>query len=90
MPVTEPFESALPAPSARNAEVYSARSPIMLPRGEQVYTLGTQHAIKAGDTVYSFARKLCTSVDEIKAMNSLGADFNIRLGDTIRLPASKC
>ncbi len=90
VPVTEPFESALPAPSARHAEVYSARSPVMMPRAEQSFTLGTQHEVVAGDTVYSFARKLCSSIDEIKAMNSLGADFNIRLGDTIRLPASKC
>ena len=90
VPVTEPFESALPAPSARHAEIYSARSPVMMPRVEQSFTLGTQREVIAGDTVYSFARKLCSSIDEIKAMNSLGADFNIRLGDTIRLPASKC
>jgi len=50
----------------------------------------TQHQIVTGDTVYSFARKLCSSVEEIRAINSLDGTFNIRLGDTIRLPASKC
>lgn len=49
-----------------------------------------QHHIIEGDTVYSLSRKLCTSIDEIKKMNSLSTDFKIKLGDTINLPASKC
>jgi len=85
VPITRPFASPLPAPSVRQA-----LSPDMMPRNEQSYALGTQHQIVTGDTVYSFARKLCSSVEEIKAINSLDGTFNIRLGDTIRLPASKC
>ncbi|XER21972.1 LysM peptidoglycan-binding domain-containing protein [Fretibacter rubidus] len=43
-----------------------------------------------GDTVYSLSRKLCTSIDDIKQMNGLGSDFNIKIGDSLRLPASRC
>ena len=50
----------------------------------------SQHQIVQGDTVYSLSRRLCTSIDEIKQMNSLSADFKIKLGDTINLPASQC
>ena len=85
VPMTEPFASPLPAPSVRQA-----LSPDMMPRNEQSFTLGSQHVIAEGDTVYSFARNLCSSVDEIKTLNGLDGSFNIRLGDTIRLPASKC
>jgi len=51
---------------------------------------GMLHHIVEGDTVYSLARKTCTSVTEIKSLNGLNADSYIRLGDNIRLPASRC
>lgn len=85
VPMTQPFASPLPAPAVRQA-----MSADMMPRAEQNFTLGTQHEIMQGDTVYSFARSLCSSVEEIKAINGLDGNFSIRLGDTIRLPASKC
>jgi len=85
VPVTQPFASPLPAPTMRQAV-----TPDMMPLNQQSYTLGSQHQVVTGDTVYSFARSLCSSVEEIKAMNSLDGRFKIRLGDTIRLPASKC
>ncbi|WP_371395763.1 LysM peptidoglycan-binding domain-containing protein [Fretibacter rubidus] len=53
-------------------------------------TLGGQHQVMEGDTVYSLSRKLCTSIDDIKQMNGLGSDFNIKIGDSLRLPASRC
>lgn len=85
IPMTQPFSSSVPAPAMRQAV-----TPDMMPRNQQSYILGTQHQIVTGDTVYSFARELCSSVEEIKAMNSLDGSFKIRLGETIRLPASKC
>lgn len=51
---------------------------------------GMLHSIVTGDTVYSLARTSCTSVAEIRSLNGLNADSYIRLGDNIRLPASRC
>ena len=85
VPVTQPFASALPSPEMREA-----RSHMIAPQNVQSFTRGSQVEIQEGDTVYSFARSLCSSVDEIKAMNSLDGNFSIRLGDSIRLPASQC
>lgn len=85
VPVTQPFASALPSPEMR-----AARSHMNAPQNEQSFTRGSQVEIQEGDTVYSFARSLCSSVEEIKAMNSLDGNFGIRLGDSIRLPASQC
>lgn len=89
VPVTQPFASPLPAPAVRPAQIQDARSPTIM-QNQQSFNIGTQREIREGDTVYSFSRQLCTSVDEIKAINSLDGTFNIRLGDTIRLPASQC
>ena len=90
VPMTAPFASPLPSPEMRAPKIQEARSPISAPQGEVSFERAMQHQIKEGDTVYSFARGLCSSVEEIKAMNSLDGNFSIRLGDTIRLPASKC
>ncbi len=89
VPVTQPFSSPLPAPRAREAQIRGASSPVTI-QSQENYTLGTQREVREGNTVYSFARELCSSVEEIQAMNSLDGTFNIRLGDTIRLPASRC
>lgn len=51
---------------------------------------GVLHTVVENDTIYSFSRKTCTSPEEIRAMNGIGSDNYIRLGDTIRLPASQC
>lgn len=53
-------------------------------------TMNGNHQVVEGDTVYSLSRKLCTSIDDIKQMNGLGADFNIKIGDSLHLPASRC
>ena len=49
-----------------------------------------QYEINQGDTVYSLSRKLCSSVESIKTMNSLSDDFAIKIGDTLKLPVSQC
>ena len=48
------------------------------------------YTVIAGDTLYSLARKNCTSVSELQRLNSVGNDFYIRAGDTIRIPATHC
>lgn len=85
VPMTQPFASPLPSPEMREA-----RSHMITPQNEQSFARGSQIEIQEGDTVYSFARSLCSSVEEIKQMNSLDGNFSIRLGDSIRLPASQC
>lgn len=84
VPMTEPFASPVPSPSMRQVS-----SPTAI-QSQQSYSVGSHREIQQGDTVYSFARDLCSSIEEIKAINTLDGNFNIRLGDTIRLPASKC
>ncbi len=49
-----------------------------------------QYVITDGDTLYSLARKNCTSVAELQKLNQIGDDFYIRAGDTISLPAMLC
>lgn len=48
------------------------------------------HRVKEGDTVYSLARRNCVSVGDIQSINGLNADFSIKIGDDLRLPASRC
>lgn len=48
------------------------------------------HLIKAGNTVYSIARGLCVRVNEIKLLNGLNNDYDIRVGERLYLPASRC
>ena len=48
------------------------------------------HRVKEGDTVYSLARRNCVTVGDIQSINGLNADFAIKIGDDLRLPASRC
>ena len=48
------------------------------------------HTVVQNDTVYSLSRKLCSSVDEIQAMNGIDRNFGIKIGQNLKLPASKC
>lgn len=48
------------------------------------------HEVRKGDTVYSLSRNLCTTIDDIRSINGLDQNFSIRLGDTLKLPGSKC
>lgn len=74
-------------------EVYSAASSqttMNTPYGTQDYNMGNTHTVSQGDTVYSLSRQLCTSIEDIRTMNGLDAQFGIKIGDQLRLPASRC
>ena len=45
------------------------------------------HRVEQGDTVYGLARRYCTTVEAVSAMNGVGGDFAIRVGDDLKLPA---
>ncbi len=48
------------------------------------------HIVEEGDTVYSLSRSVCSSIEDVQRLNGLGANFGIRIGDQIQLPASRC
>lgn len=48
------------------------------------------HTVVQNDTVYSLSRRLCSSVSEIQTLNNLAPSFDIQIGQTLRLPASRC
>ena len=45
------------------------------------------HTVKAGDTLYSLAKRYNTTVDNVKALNNIGAQA-IKVGDRLRMPGS--
>lgn len=64
--------AAPPVPSAPSAPVATAST----------------HVVAKGDTLWGLSRKYGVSVDAIRAANAMGAaDNNIRLGQTINIPA---
>jgi len=80
-----------PAPHSQSRVVSAATaqtSPIF--ENSYISGTGTLHTVSKGDTVYSMSRASCVSIEEFRSMNSIKADNYIRLGDTIRLPASRC
>jgi len=79
------FENAQPL---QNAQFTQA---VIEPMNTDINRAGIiQYEVNQGDTVYSLSRKLCSSVEIIKDMNELSADFAINIGDTLKLPASGC
>lgn len=72
--------------STANTDPYAPMQPLL----DRQHRLGQSHAVVQGDTVYSFARALCSSVEDIKHMNGLDAQFSLQIGQVIRLPASNC
>ncbi len=48
------------------------------------------HQVVEGDTVYSMSRQLCVGVDDIQRANGLDANYSIKLGQFLQLPASRC
>lgn len=62
------------------------------PTPQAVYgTAGMQtHQIAEGDTVYSMSKQLCVSVDEIRSLNNLDANYTIKLGQYVQLPPGRC
>lgn len=53
--------------------------------GQSIY-----HEVVEGDTVYSLSKRQCVAPQDVQRLNNLNANFNIRLGDFIQLPASRC
>jgi len=51
---------------------------------------GQDYTVRQGDTIYALSRKHCVGVDVIRSMNTIGADYAIKIGQTIRLPDSRC
>jgi murein DD-endopeptidase MepM/ murein hydrolase activator NlpD len=47
----------------------------------------TSHTVKPGDTLYSVSRQYGVSVGDVVALNSLASAGEIRVGQTLRLPA---
>lgn len=48
-------------------------------------TTDTNYSIKAGDTLYSIAKKFNTTVNKIKQLNNLLTD-NLTIGQNLKLP----
>lgn len=74
---------------------YSQVSPATVPAQTDVVTPSIMqgevlHEVIENDTVYSLSRRQCVGVEDIQRINGLDATFNIRLGDFIKLPASRC
>lgn len=53
-------------------------------------TTGSSHFVTEGDTVYSLSRELCVGVGELQGLNNLNASYGIKIGQTLKLPASQC
>lgn len=51
---------------------------------------GYNYTVQQGDTVYSLARKSCVGVSVIQSMNGLNANYAIKIGQSLTLPASVC
>lgn len=90
VPMTEPFASPIPEPTSRSAVIQPVRSQPIITAPQNTQAVGIQYEVQEGDTVYSFSRKLCTSVEDIRAMNGLDSSYGIQLGQTLRLPNSRC
>ena len=52
--------------------------------------IGTQYVVQEGDNVYRLSKTVCATPEDIQSMNNLNAAFNIRAGEIIQLPASRC
>jgi LysM repeat protein len=72
-----------------NLVAVDTQMPATLPEITRSYGTST-HVVAPGDTVYSLARKTCTSLTDITAPNAIGADYGIKIGQVIQLPASRC
>lgn len=65
-------------------------SPVMSETVRLLAGSGQSYTVQPGDTVYSLSRKSCVGVNVIQSMNGLSADYGIKIGQTLRLPANVC
>ncbi len=71
--------------------IIQATTPQQSPLWPQSQTgLNGSYVVKSGDTVYSLSRQQCTSVSAVQALNNIDQDFNIKVGQALRLPPSEC
>ena len=59
--------------------------PYVMPESDEI---GDTYIVKAGDTLYSIARKYNTTVNELKELNGLTSDI-LSIGQNIKLPSSE-
>ena len=78
-------------PRTARAPIVQAATPSVQPAWPQSRTeFGGTYVVKSGDTVYSLSRQQCTTVSAVQSLNNLDQNYNIQLGQTLRLPASEC
>lgn len=71
------------------ATTYGRPAPVaaMEPARPVVQAGATGYVVQSGDTLYSISRRLGTTVDALVAVNGLASPDEIRIGQTLRLPA---
>lgn len=90
-PQTAPYQYQPPQYQPPAVTTQAVSGPMMTSTATMALPYGAStHQVIEGDTVYSLSRKHCTSVEAVKQMNGLSADFAIKIGDMIALPASQC
>jgi len=65
-------------------------APDLAPEIRILSSAGQDYTVQQGDTIYGLSRKNCVGVDVIRGMNTIGADYGIQIGQTIKLPESRC
>lgn len=48
------------------------------------------HSVKQGDTTYSLAKRFCSGVDDIRNLNALTGDYQIKIGQSLIIPRTQC
>lgn len=94
-PQTQPQTTPLDGPAQQTVTVSGPihmagddYAPQMLTQRATV--IGTQYVVQEGDNVYRLSKTVCATPEDIQSMNNLNAAFNIRAGEIIQLPASRC
>src|SRR5581483_1436067 len=75
--VAAPAPAALPSPAVADA------APAAAPK---LAASGTIHVVEPGETLYSIARSNGTNVAAVAALNGLGPDAAIRVGQSLQMP----
>jgi len=91
--VTSPeYSQPVAAPySQQDQIIVPAATPSRPPVWPQSRTeIGGNYIVKAGDTVYSLSRQRCATVSSVQSLNNLDHDYNIQVGQALKLPASEC
>ncbi|MFZ2487214.1 MAG: LysM peptidoglycan-binding domain-containing protein [Anaerolineae bacterium] len=73
-----------PPPSGTPQPGGCSLSPIDHARGT---VSGNVYIVTTGDTLYSIARRFCTTVEQLGASNSIGAPWRIQVGQRLTVPA---